>query len=167
MSPGDRLSLEVRATRPAWIYVLNEDERGERYLLFPQPRFDASNPLAADSTFVLPGTLGGKEHAWTVTSVGGREYFLIVASPRPLPEIEADLKLLPAPLPGRPIDYAPVGEATVERLRGVGGVAELPRDAARPAPRSRAFDRFRALAGRETDIHGVWIRQINLENPGR
>src|SRR5687767_8580524 len=27
--PGDRLSLEFRATRPAWVYVLNEVERGE------------------------------------------------------------------------------------------------------------------------------------------
>lgn len=82
-------------------------------------------------------------------------------------EIEADLDRLPAPLPGRPIDYAPVGDATVERLRGVGGVAELPGGASRPAPTSRAFDGFRGLAGRETGIHGVWIRQIVLENPRR
>jgi hypothetical protein len=55
----------------------------------------------------------------------------------------------------------------VERLRGVGGVAELPAEATRPAPRSRAFDGFRALAGRESGIQGVWIRQIVLENPRR
>lgn len=163
--PGDRLSLEVRATRPAWIYVLNEDERGERYLLFPQPRFDARNPLSADSTFVLPGTVGGKEFAWTVTSAGGREHFLVVASPAPVPEIEADLNRLPAPLPGRPIDYAPIGEATVERLRGVGSVDELPAGRARPVSRSRAFERFRELANREAGIHGIWVRQIVLESP--
>jgi eukaryotic-like serine/threonine-protein kinase len=167
VKPGDRLSLEVRTTRPAWIYVLNEDEHGERYLLFPQPRFDVSNPLAADSAFVLPGPVGGLENAWTVTSVGGREYFLVVASPEPVPEIEAELARLPAPTPGRPIDYARVGDAAVERLRGVGGLSEMPRDPARPAPTSRAFDRFRALAGRESGVHGVWIRQIVLENPGR
>src|SRR4029453_15458678 len=36
VSPGDRLSLEVRATKPVWVYVLNADERGETYLLYPQ-----------------------------------------------------------------------------------------------------------------------------------
>lgn len=167
VKPGDRLSLEVHATRPAWIYVLDEDERGERYLLFPQPRFDVRNPVPADSTFVLPGSIGGKENAWTVTSPGGREYLLVVVSPRPLPEIEADLGRLPPPQPGRPIEYAKVGEAAVERLRGVGGVSELPASAAPAVARSRAFDRFRALAGRESDVHGVWVRQIVLENPRR
>jgi hypothetical protein len=166
--PGDRLSLEVRTSRPAWVYVLNEDEAGERFLLFPQSRLATKNPLAGDSTFVLPGVLAGAgdgEQAWTVTSAGGREHFLVVVSPEPVPEIEADLGRLPEAKPGRPIEYARVGEATVERLRGVGGMAELPREAAKPAPRSRAFDRFRALAGRETDVRGVWVRQVVLENP--
>lgn len=163
--PGDRLSLAVRATRSAWFYVLNEDERGERYVLFPQPRFDLRNPLPADSTIVLPGAMGGTESAWTVTSAGGREHFLVVASPRPVPEIEADLERLPGAQPGRPIVYAQVGETTVERLRGVGGVDELPAATARPAAPARAFDRFKALAGREDGVQGVWVRQIVLENP--
>ena len=163
--PGDRLSLELHASRPAWVYVLNEDERGERYLLFPQPRFDLQNPLPADRALVLPGPIDGRENAWTVTSAGGREYFLVVASPEPVAELEADLGRLPAPRPGRPVDYARVGEAAVERLRGVGGVTPLPPETAPPVPRSRAFDRFRALAGRETGITGTWVRQIVLENP--
>jgi len=167
VKPGDRLSLEVRSSRPAWIYVLNEDDRGERYLLFPQPRFDARNPVAADSTFVLPGTIGGKESAWSVTSAGGREHFLVVASPEPVPEIEAELDRLPAAAPGRPVEYARVGEEAVSRLRGVGGVVDAPEGASRPARRPAAFDRFRALAGRESDVRGVWVRQIVLENPGR
>jgi eukaryotic-like serine/threonine-protein kinase len=165
VKPGDRLSLEVRTTRPAWFYVLDEDDRGERFLLFPQPRFDVQNPLPADSTFVLPGTVGGKENAWTVTSAGGREHFLLVASPEPVPEIEADLVRLPAAQPGRPIEYATVGEAAMERLRGVGGVAELPASTPRTESRSRVFDRFKSLAGRENGIRGVWVRQIVLENP--
>ncbi|MFN0149435.1 MAG: protein kinase domain-containing protein [bacterium] len=163
--PGDRLSLEVRATRAVWVYVLNEDERGEHYLLFPQPRFDAKNPIPADRTLVLPGAIDGLENAWTVTSAGGREHFLIVVSPEPLAEIEADLGRLPAADPGRAIEYAQVGPNTVEVLRGVGGVSPQPNDAARPAERSGAFDRFRALAGRETGVSGVWMRQVVLENP--
>ncbi len=171
VKPGDRLSLEVRATRPAWVYVLNEDEHGERYLLFPHRKVATQNPLAADSTFVLPGAVGAVgavgegEHAWTVTSAGGREYFLVVVSPEPVPEIEADLDRFDAPRAGRSIDYAPVGEASLERLRGVGGMTRLPPETAQPTTPSRAFERFRSLAGREAGIQGIWVRQIVFENP--
>ncbi|MGH7724510.1 MAG: serine/threonine-protein kinase [Candidatus Eiseniibacteriota bacterium] len=165
VKPGDRLSLEVRTTRRAWIYVLNEDENGERYVLFPNPRLDAQNPLAPESTFILPGTVGSGEHAWTVTSAGGREHFLVVVSPEPVPEIEADLDRYPLREPGRPISYAPVGDASLEVLRGVGSMARLPRETARPSSPSRAFERFRSLAGRETGIRGIWVRQIVFENP--
>ncbi len=165
VKPGDRLSLEVRTTRPAWIYVLNEDERGERYLLFPQPSFDLQNPVSADSQVVLPGPIAGRENAWTVTSAGGREYMLVVASPEPVAELEAELERIPAPRPGWPIEYARVGAESVERLRGVGGVSQLPAGTGAPALRSRAFERFRTLGGREAGVQGVWVRQITLENP--
>lgn len=165
VKPGDRLSLEVRATRPVWIYVLNEDERGERYLLFPQPSFDLRNPIPPNTPQVLPGPIGGRENAWTVTSAGGREHFLVVAAPEPVAALEAELMRIPAPAAGRPIEYGRVGESTVERLRGVGGMGELPPGPAPSAPPSRAFDEFRALAGSETGVRGVWVRQIVLENP--
>lgn len=163
--PGDRLTLEVRATRDVWVYVLNEDERGEQFLLFPQPSFDQHNPLPAGAAFALPGTIGGRPNAWTVTSAGGREHFLVVASPEPVAELEADLARLPAPRPGAPVTYAPVGRESGERLRGVGGVTELPRDASPASPRQPAFARFRDLTGRESGVIGVWVRQVTLENP--
>ena len=167
VAPGDRLSLEVHVTRPAWVYVLNEDERGERYLLFPQPSFDAVNPLPPDSLMVLPGTIGGRENAWNVTSRGGREHFLVVVSPHPVEELEGELARLPAPRAGRPIAYAPVPSQAMERLRGVGGLAPVPpEESATPRTRS-AFDRFRSLAERETGMSGVWVRQLVLENPAR
>jgi hypothetical protein len=163
---GQHLWLQIRMSRRAWVYVLDEDERGERYLLFPQPRFDVRNPLPADSALVLPGTVDGDEYAWSVTSAGGREHVLLIASPGPIKEIEADLERLPRAIPGRPIAYAPIGSESVEHLRGIGGMARSSPGAASPPP-SLVLDRFRALAGRETDVHGVWIRQIVLENPGR
>jgi len=47
IAPGDRLALDFRATRPTWVYVLDADDRGECYLLFPQPLFDRANPVPA------------------------------------------------------------------------------------------------------------------------
>ena len=165
VAPGDRISLEFRASRPLHVYVLNEDERGETYLLFPQPLFDTGNPLRPDSTVRLPGTVGGRPIAWTVTSAGGREHFLVVASPEPVAEFESRLAALPAPAPGRPITYPPVPGEAIERLRGVGGVDDV--SAARPAPAAGLFEAFRELAARESGVRGVWVRQITLQNPAR
>ena len=74
---------------------------------------------------------------------------------------------MPTAEPGRPITYARVGRRTLERLRGVGGMEPLPHNSPRPAPAAHVFERFRALAGRETGVRGVWVRQIELENPAR
>src|SRR6185503_13004041 len=123
-------------------------------------------PLPPDSSFVLPGTVAGRDYGWTVTSAGGREHVLVIASPEPIAEIEADLGRLPRAEPDGPLRYAPMGSASVERLRGIGTMS--PESPGAPAPASSpVFDRFRALAGRETDVHGVWIRHVVLENPGR
>jgi serine/threonine protein kinase len=163
--PGDQLSLDVHSSQPVWVYVLDGDERGETYLLFPQPLFDRGNPIAPDSMVRLPGNVGGRESAWTVTSRGGREHVLIVASPHPVPELESALASLPAPRPDRPVDYARIESGQLERLRGMGGVSPLPTDTRHaPAP---LFERIRALAGRESDVHGTWVRQVTLENPLR
>lgn len=160
VEPGDRLSLELHTTRAVHAYVINEDERGEAYLLFPQPAFDLHNPLPPDSSLVLPGTMGGRENAWTVTSAGGREHFLIVVSPEPVAELESDLAALPAPSADRPVQYAALGEASQARLRGAGGLSEVP-----AASSERVIERYRTLAGREDDVTGVWVRHVVLENP--
>lgn len=166
VAPGDRVSLEIRASRPVWVYVLDADERGECYLLFPQPLFDHRNPLPRDSSILLPGGSIGREVAWTVTSRGGREHLLVVASPEPVAELESELSRLRAPVPGRPIAYAPVAEGTVARLRGMGGVYEAPR-AASPSGPTETFERIRLLAGADRGVRGTWVRQVVLENPLR
>jgi hypothetical protein len=44
-------------------------------------------------------------------------------------------------------------------------VAPVPEPAA--PRRAGVVERFAALAGRETGVRGVWVRQITLENPLR
>ena len=90
VAPGDRLFLEVTATKPVHVYVVNQDERGESYLLFPLPGQTVKNPLLAGAVHRLPGHID-----WEVTSVGGREHFLIVASPDSLGPLESVFALLP------------------------------------------------------------------------
>ncbi len=167
VAPGDRLSLRWRASRPLWVYVLNADDSGEAYLLFPQPQLTRRNPLPADAPVVLPGATAGGDVAWTVTSAGGRETFLVVASPEPLAELEDGAAGLAAPAAGRPVRYTAAPPGALERLRGVGGLAPLP---SAPPPGGAAagapLARFRALAGRESGVTGVWVREIVLRNPG-
>jgi hypothetical protein len=168
VSPGDRLSLRWRASRKLWVYVLNADDRGEAYLLFPQPGFAASNPLPADDAVELPGRMDGGEVAWTVTSAGGRETFLIVASPEPVAELEGSVAGLGKPVAGRPVEYAAAPAAAIARLRGVGGLS--PSSSSSPSSGAGVeagspLARFRALAGRETGVTGVWVREIVLTNP--
>lgn len=166
VTPGDRVSLEFRSTRPVWVYVIDADERGESYLLFPQPLFDRQNPLPADSTLTLPGTRGGRENAWTVTSRGGREHLLVVANPAPVPELETELSRLQAPVPNATVRDVRLGAGTMERLRGMGGVSEVPQRAARSDP-SPLLEHIQSLAGRERGVRGTWVRQVVLENPLR
>jgi hypothetical protein len=165
VAPGDRLSLEFRATRRAWVYVLNEDERGESFLLFPAPALDRKNPMAADSTTILPGPVAGRENGWIVTSRGGREHFLVVASPQPVAALEAELARVPRVEPGRPVRDEPIPAPALDQLRGVGGVAPISTE---PQPRrAGTLERFERLAGRETGVRGTWVREVTLENPLR
>jgi serine/threonine protein kinase len=165
VKPGDQLTLDFRASQPMWVYVLNGDERGQTFLLFPQPLFDRINPLPPGEPVQLPGRVQGHASGWTVTSRGGREHFLVVASPHPVAELEASLASLPAPSPDHPVSYARVEAVQLEQLRGVGGIATLPEDA--PDRPNEAFARFQALAGREAGVRGTWVRQLTLENPAR
>jgi Protein kinase domain/Domain of unknown function (DUF4384) len=165
VSPGDRLSLEFRASRRTWVYVLNEDERGQSFLLFPARALERTNPLSADSTNILPGPVDGRENGWIVTSRGGREHFLVVASPEPVAALEAELGRVPDAEPGRRVRDDPAPASSPDPLRGVGGIAPLGAD---PGPRrAGTLERFARLAGRETGVRGTWVREVTLVNPTR
>lgn len=166
VNAGDQLQLQFMATRATHVYVLAEDERGEAYLLFPQPAYDLANPLPGGHIHRLPGAIEGRAAHWTVTSAGGREHLLIVASPEPLPHLERALAAIPAPVRGRLPEATPIPlpSEAVRLLRGIGGYDATP-GATRPEAPRPLFEVVRRLAGRESGIRGVWLRQIVLENP--
>jgi serine/threonine protein kinase len=156
--PGDRLFLEIEASRAVHVYVVNQDERGESYLLFPLPGQAIRNPLAGGQLHRLPGAVD-----WEVTSAGGREHFLVVASPQPLDALQRVFERLPAPRVGGPAAKPePLSSETIGQLRGIGGLS--PRD--KPGVSGDLLQSAAHLGGVES-VKGAWMRQFTLENPLR
>ncbi len=161
VAPGDEIFMELESSRDLFVYVVTEDERGEQYLLFPLPGLRPANPLPRGGPHRLPGTSNGEQGYWQVTSAGGREHFLIVASPKALQEFEAVVATLARPQPGVLAAHLS-GEAAL-RLRGIGGLTTDGTGAG--APRIPELAPQGALS--EESARGVWMRRISLENPAR
>ena len=171
IAQGDELFLEVEASRELYLYVLNEDERGEAYVLFPWSKSSLENPLSP-GRHQLPGPPAEKPAAvqnasrilWQVTSAGGREHFLIIASPDRLTDIEADLRTVPNPQLTGQRRIATLSRSTKERIRGIGG-GVVRTEAESTVGSGRIFERVKQLADQPEQARGIWIRQIDLENP--
>jgi hypothetical protein len=163
VAPGDRLHLEIEGERALHVYVLNEDARGDAFLLFPVPGQTAPNPLAAGRHH-LPSRADGSALDWQVTSAGGRETFLIVASETPLPALEQALAGFEPAREGRSVAAAEVPSEVLARLRGVGGMAAPEPAAERPGGRLAAVARS---LERSSTRRPVWTRIVVLENPTR
>ena len=160
IAPGDQLYLEITASRPIHLYVVNQDERGESYLLFPLPGQTPSNPLPPGRVNQVPGAVD-----WRVTSAGGKEHFLIVASTEALAALETVFAALPPPDESRPVvAAAPLDEKVLGQLRGIGGLT------LKPSKEPAAHDFLRSalsLTSQDEIVKGPWMRQFTLENPGR
>lgn len=159
---GDRVTLAFTASAPLYVYVVDEDEAGHAYALFPLPGLDEQNPLAAGMTHVLPGRREGRALAWTVDSPGEREHVVVLASPRRLAEYEEAMRSLE-----RPGETAvPLGDEARIRLRGLGRLSASPRTPP-PAAGGSLFELAEELASHSERVSGVWLRRIDLENPRR
>ncbi len=163
VQPGDRLFLEFQSSRTLHVYVLDRDERGEAFLLFPLPGDDVANPLPANQTVRLPGTQNGEEVFWQVTSPGGQEHFLLIASPNALTEFERQIELLDRPRMGRPVLATPLGNQPLETLRGIGGLSPAIGGTETPGP--DPFESALKLIGTSSNETGVWVRKIEVVNP--
>ena len=85
---GDRLMLEFRSSKPAYVYIFDDDGSGSAGVLFPLPGVEPANPLAAETSYRLPGRKDGAAVAWTVSSHAAREEFVVIAATSPQPELE-------------------------------------------------------------------------------
>ncbi len=163
VAPGDRLSLRVASSVPTYVYVVNEDDQGASFLLFPLPGQDVANPLTADARHEIPGQVHGERTFWTVSTAGGREHFLIFASPQPLmPTLERALASLPRPTVDAPIAAQRLPSDLVGMLRGVGGLSKAP---ARSTDAGLNQSYSVPLPETAEITRGVWVRQLTLDNP--
>jgi hypothetical protein len=161
VAPGDGLFVTLRVSVPAYVYIVNEDDQGESYLLFPLPGQAITNPLPSGITNRIPGTRD-TEVNWRVTSAGGREHFLIFASPERQPVFEEMFASLPRPEPGRPVRPPRLASESLSKLRGVGGVTVAEPKATAP----RLAQLFRTpLGDTEETVRGLWVRQLTVDNP--
>lgn len=163
--PGDRLFLEIRAPKKFYVYVLSEDEKGDVFVQFPAG-MGLKNPLAPKIQHRLPGKQDGKQLAWEVTSAGGTENLLAVASREPQRELESDLARLPRVEAGRQVAYAPVSPGSLRALRGIGGIVET--DSSPAVASGNVLSGIaRNLSSRAERRRGIWTWQIQLQNPGQ
>jgi serine/threonine protein kinase len=170
VAPSDKLFVEVRTSIPAYLYIVNEDERGGSYLLFPLPGQNVTNPLPAGKTNRLPGVRGDQEVYWQVDKAGGREHFLIFASPERLSTVEQMLASLPHPELGKPVESVPLPREAVNTLRSVGGLAaggglSPARDHGSQGSGRLTQEFPTPLTENEETARGLWVRQLTLDNP--
>ncbi|MFO0982919.1 MAG: protein kinase [Planctomycetota bacterium] len=150
---GDRLGVELTSSRELWVYIVNEDEKGNRNVLFPVDGFTNPQPPTREARW-LPGYLeDGSEQAWEIDTVGGKEHFLIVVSPQPI-----------EPLMERLAREQQPGEHVARNARGAGG--KQPGPPSQPSDPHRLVDAVEALADRAQTVTGIWKLRIDLDNPG-
>jgi hypothetical protein len=145
------------------VYIVNEDDVGDSFLLFPLPGQTPTNPLSAGVEHRVPGDVGRDQINWQVTTAGGREHFLIFVSPEELTAFTRMFAALPKPVLGRPIQSAPLPPETVGSLRSVGGL--VPSTHAQVSG-TRLTSQFPTPLGEaEETARGIWVRQFTIDNP--
>ncbi len=164
VAPGDRLYLTLEGSEPMYVYVLNEDEMGDVFVLFPLPGLEPSNPLKGSERHRLPGEVADSVYYWNVTSVGKKESILAIASRKPVEEVEREIEMLPRAVRGRPLAEGKMSPTAVGRLRGIGGVAADTRPSA-GRDNLRLSDVLKSLAEGPRWPADLWVWQAQLDNP--
>ena len=162
VQPGDQLHLLVAAPEPFYAYVINEDDAGGMFVLYPVPGLEPANPLPPSIRHRLPGSIAGEFQDWQVTSAGGRETILLICATAPLADLESYLASVPEAAADRHgPDYAALDPDLVSGLRGIGGLAPA---SAGPGPAGRRLIEL----GQSLESSGgaVYVRWLELRNDG-
>jgi serine/threonine-protein kinase len=162
LAPGDQMFFLIDVSRPVFVYVVNQDDKGESYLLFPLPDIEPVNPLPAGAGFRLPGSKDSQQYNWVVTSPGGREHFLVYVSPERLTDFEQLLAAVPRAQFGRPVTSVPLSRSAMEKLRSVGGLTT-----SSSAKKPVTLSELPTLPDEQETATGIWARRITFGNPAK
>jgi hypothetical protein len=146
-----------------FVYVINRDEAGQSYLLFPLEGYLPKNPIPLSQVNHLPGSRNGQLHYWEVSSAGGREHFFVYVTPQRLVEFEQLLATLPRAELGRSVNSVPLSTSAIGLLRGVGGIRSA--DGTSPSSIGTELADLALLSETNETTSGVWARKVIFENP--
>jgi hypothetical protein len=156
------LSFTLSVSRPMYVYLINQDDLGVVHVQFPLPGQQLTNPVPA-GTHRLPGVREGTELFWEVTTAGGREHYMVYASPDRLGNLEQLWVSLPRTEVGRPVESPQrLAADAVGVLRSVGGLTS---GAAAERSASGGLMGLQPLPQHSETVQGVWARQITFDNP--
>jgi hypothetical protein len=85
---GDRLALRFHSSKPAYVYIFDDDGSGQTAVLFPLAGLKPENPLAPNIEHRLPGAAQSTALTWQISSSAAREEFIVVAADAPQPQLE-------------------------------------------------------------------------------
>ncbi len=159
---NEKLFAVINTSQPVFVYIVNRDDAGQSYLLFPLPGISPDNPISHTQMARLPGTKDGQKFSWEVTSAGGQEHFFLYVSPQRLVEFEQLLAALPRAELGRTVDSLPLSASAVGVLRGVGGLSAS--SSAAPSTGNELAE-LPLLSDQNESAVGVWARRVSFQNP--
>ncbi len=161
--PDDKLFAVINASEPVFLYIINRDETGQSFLLFPLPGFSPGNPIPTGQMIRFPGTRNGQQIYWQVTSAGGREHFFLYVTPQRLVEFEQLLAALPRAELGRNVTSVPLSTSAISVLRSVGGLSAAPSSS--PSTIGDELADVQPLSDQNESATGVWARRVSFQNP--
>ena len=159
---GDRISLRVEASKEVYVYVLNTDDAGKTFRLFPLADHQPDNPLAPAKEHRLPGDVGVD---WAVSSAGGREHFVIMVNPVKVDAVEALVRSIPGAAEGR--TAATISTRDIGVLRSVGGLLKDKSAATASEPSLLWFEEASDLTGQRETASGAWMRRLTVPGVSR
>jgi eukaryotic-like serine/threonine-protein kinase len=162
--PGDELFAVIDASKPVFVYIINRDDAGQSFLLFPLSGLIPANPVKTDQMVRLPGMKDGEQIYWKVTSAGGQEHFFLYVTPTRLVDFEELLAALPRAELGRSVSSLPLSTSALGVLRGVGGLSAATDS---QTPGGTELIDLLPLSDRNEFADGVWARRVSFQNPGK
>jgi len=159
--PGDEIYLELQGSRDLHVWVLNEDDRGNAYVLHPERQ--PSVVLKAGRKHRLPSAGEGFEAAWGTSDAASSETILVIASQRALPELDHEVADLPRASgdAGRDVATSTPGSGELPE-RAIGYKTIEPKPVSGEGVVERLVQRF----GDQKHGNGVWLWRIRLVHEG-